>query len=154
MPIQEAQKRALDERNNVQLVQLGIMTSADPSWPARSSLPWLLSAPTRNVYRLLRLLILCQGGYTKVCILDPYGGDGPVDCHLILTSGESLADFSSKAFRNCTVGRLAMSRRRGHVVRAINLVAHASIVVDTLHVHLASEENGQELLEFVGSFAA
>ncbi|KAH7704367.1 hypothetical protein AAVH_28443 [Aphelenchoides avenae] len=73
-------------------------------------------------------------------------------CSLELTSGESLSDFVSEAFRNCTVGQLQLGMRHAHIFRAISSIARTITVANKLRVNLACDENVQELLEFVDSF--
>lgn len=61
--------------------------------------------------------------------IDSDGEDGLPVCWLDLTSKEGLAGFISAAFRNCTLGRLAVmgdllsGRRRRHVLRASQILA-------------------------------
>ncbi|KAH7697239.1 hypothetical protein AAVH_35679 [Aphelenchoides avenae] len=90
--------------------------------------------------------------YIQVYRLDSDGYDWPLVCQLGFTSEESLSEFISEAFRNCTLGRLVLRRRLEHILPAISSASHTINVVDNLYVVLDCFENGQELLEFVASF--
>lgn len=56
----------------------------------------------------------------------------PDVCDLELDSDEGLAEFICEAFRNCTVGRLALRQPQKHVLHAFSVVAHTVTTAEKL----------------------